>query len=182
MFLVWRNKKAEEKYANTFENDRLEKVEKIHYTIQEKYDREMRQENKHIEHSKLNEKDIVNITCPKTLYTLLETSNDPDSWLEMLLPSQRVSILEYRQQACLKREQEISKRICEEMQKLKLTQRKVTPVLKLLVLDNSCDSENIQEFSVWYPKEDDVSLLKEGCSFFAYNVLPGCAIIFFVIN
>ncbi|GJQ70783.1 Brca2 [Trypoxylus dichotomus] len=171
---VWRNTRAEEKYANSFENDRLEKIEKIHYSVHEKFQRDLCSDlkSKYIDQSTLNIGEILKITCPKTLYSLLESSNDPDSLMEVLLPSQRVSILEYRQQVCLQQEQEISKRISEEMEKLKLNKRKVTPILKLLVLDDCYKSEKPRQFCIWNPKEDDMSLLKEGFSISVYNVVP----------
>lgn len=181
---MWRNSKAEDKYASTFENERLGKIEKIHYSVHDKFERDLSSDvrNKYPERSKLTKMELLKITCPKTLYGLLESSNDPDSLMESLLPSQRVSILEYRQQICLQREQEITKLISDEMEKLKLSKRKVTPILKLLILDDCYESDKPRQFCIWNPKEDDISVLKEGFSLMAYNIVPRYEIIFLFLN
>lgn len=124
------------------------------------------------ENIKFSKSDIFKITCPKTLYGLVESSGDPESIMEILLPSQRVAILEYRQQIYMQQQQEMAKTVSDEMEKLKLNKRKVTPILKILVLDEMQVSDKPRQFCIWNPKEDDVSILKEGFSLKVYNVVP----------
>ncbi|KAK9744211.1 BRCA2, helical [Popillia japonica] len=153
---VWRNGKAEEKYANAFENNRLEKIENIQYSVQAKFERSQ----------------WLNTIKNGENIKFIESSGDPESIMEILLPSQRVAILEYRQQIYMQQQQEMAKTVSDEMEKLKLNKRKVTPILKILVLDEMQVSDKPRQFCIWNPKEDDVSILKEGFSLKVYNVVP----------
>ncbi|XP_022911876.2 breast cancer type 2 susceptibility protein homolog isoform X1 [Onthophagus taurus] len=171
---IWRNFKAEQKRIREFENDRLTKMEKVHYEVQKTHEFEKMQERKKncLQPSKISKGELLKITCPKTLLALLESANDPDAFLEYLSPSQRANILDYRQTVCMQTQQQLSKKIAEEMEKLKLTKRNVVAILKLLVLDATCGSNKPYQFCLWNPTEDDLGLLKECRVYYVYNILP----------
>lgn len=77
MLLVWRNKRAEEKRALEWENQKLKDVEMIRQKVQNDYEKEIRVGKDYLlsENGNRNVKDICS---PKLLYEMLENTNDPE--------------------------------------------------------------------------------------------------------
>lgn len=108
----------------------------------------------------------------ETLHEIIENSKDPDTIMEQLSSIQSAKLRQYQQNISIEKQSEISEKIKKEIDKLNMGKRKVTPVLKLLVLDENCDNSRPTVFSIWRATEDHMQMLKEGNTFLVFNVLP----------
>lgn len=83
-----------------------------------------------------------------------------------------MKVLDFQQEVNTKRQFELTTKMEAEISKLNSEKRNVTPVLKLLVLDEKCDENNATILNVWKPAEDLLEMLREGQTFLVYNVFP----------
>ncbi|RZC37249.1 breast cancer type 2 susceptibility protein -like [Asbolus verrucosus] len=95
-----------------------------------------------------------------------------ESLQEVLSPSQKNDIRNYQERLSCIQQQELNIRIQDNITKLQFTQRDVTPVQQLLVIDVLDAQEKACIFQIWKPSETHLELLKETAVFYVYNVLP----------
>lgn len=92
----------------------------------------------------------------------------------MLSPAQQKSALEYYQNKSLQIRNDIALEVSRQMEVLSLRKRKITRVLKLLVVDGSLTiGDKPHSFSIWNPTDDHIQMMRENNLFTVYNVIPG---------
>ena len=69
-------------------------------------------------------------------------------------------------------QQDISRKLKDNIDKRQIPKRDVTPVLQMLVIDILDPHEKTCTFHIWRPSNEHVEILKESSVFVAYNVLP----------
>ncbi|KAF2898879.1 hypothetical protein ILUMI_07307 [Ignelater luminosus] len=169
---VWRNKRAEEKRIQEWESQKLKDIEMIRQKVQNDYEKEIHVRKEDLPLLSNGNCNIKEIYSPKLLYQMLESTNDPEGLKSILSSSQISAAMEYRANMFNCRQQEITNRISEQINKLKCTQRDVVSILRLRIVDITESSSDSFFLSIWKPTEDHLQLLKEGCAFTVYNVLP----------
>ncbi|KAF5278315.1 hypothetical protein FQR65_LT03584 [Abscondita terminalis] len=162
---VWRNAKAEEKRAQAWEDEKTKELEVLQQRVREEYEKELRIKRD----TKVCSKNLSEINSAETLYTMMEASNDPDSFKERLTSSQLSSIQNYHHNVYIERNNEISTRMSKELKKLKKSDRCVHPLLKLLIVDRLRAGQP-RVLNIWKPTEEHMQLLKEGSNFSIYNI------------
>ena len=92
----------------------------------------------------------------------------------MLSLTQQQSALEYHQNKSLQIRNDMTLEISRQMEVLSLRKRKVTHVLKLLVVDASLTAgDKPHSFNIWNPTDDHIQMMRENALFTVYNVIPG---------
>ncbi|XP_072400013.1 uncharacterized protein [Diabrotica undecimpunctata] len=163
---VWRNKKAEERRAQAWENERYKKLELIEENIRNDYRSISNPE-------KFNKNcDISGINCPITLLEIIETSNDPETMEAKLSSSQKSSLLNYKQNLLQQKQQEMAAKLKNSAEKLKMSKRDVVAVMKLLVVDQKGSPTKTYNFYVWNATDNHLQLLKEESCLAVFNVYP----------
>ncbi|CAG9840292.1 unnamed protein product [Diabrotica balteata] len=163
---VWRNKKAEERRAQAWENERYKKLELIEENIRNDY-----RSISNLE--KFNKNcDISGINCPITLLEIIENSNDPETMEAKLTSSQKSSLLNYKQNLLQQKQQEMAAKLKNSAEKLKMSKRDVVAVMKMLVVDQKGSPTKTYNFYVWNATDNHLQLIKEESCLAVFNVYP----------
>lgn len=167
---MWRNKKANEKRERDFENERARKFEKLQDSVQrDLFEEELNEADSSTTlTTNNNNTNVTDITCPEMLYQLYRKSSDPDNFHELLTASQSTALADYHHNLSTKKQNEISRKIYENMENC---ERNVTPLLTLLVADVYRDSKKLYYFHVWKPTDGHLGLLKEGSIVNVYSLV-----------
>ncbi|KAJ3661217.1 hypothetical protein Zmor_005625 [Zophobas morio] len=168
---VWRNRKAEELRAQEWENKGRQEIEKLRETITKDYEMSLRTSRQNLSLNYSIDQ-IRNINCPETLFHLYQNNKDPEKFQEILSSSQKNSIVDYQQRILFMQQQDISRKLKDNIDKRQIPKRDVTPVLQMLVIDILDPHEKTCTFHIWRPSNEHVEILKESSVFVAYNVLP----------
>ncbi|XP_074028261.1 uncharacterized protein [Leptinotarsa decemlineata] len=170
---VWRNKKAEERRAQEWEMERCRKMDEIESGLMKELYNDFNQvSSSSKKENAVASLDLGKINCPEVLLNILENSNDPESLQEKLSSTQKTAIMEYKRNLFQQKQQEISSRMKQNAEKLKVATRDVVPLFKMLVVDINGSPTRAFSFTIWRPSESHFQILREGTSMIAYNVLP----------
>lgn len=191
MVAVWRNEKAELRKAQSWEAERLKRLEEIQYNVEKEFEKQLAEKQQRKSFLNVRKSEISSITSAETLHEMLIHSNDPDSIMvhiyfhfcaivaipfhnfkEMLSASQQLSVIEFRRRLSSEHQQNMSSKVKEAINKSKLVHREVVPILKLVVVDVTDYGEKDIVFNVWKPSDELLNILKEGYVFSVYNVIP----------
>lgn len=72
----------------------------------------------------------------------------------------------------MQQQQDFSAKLTKTLQDSKLTKREVIPILRVVLVDASVDSEEGIVLNIWRPAQEILELLKEGYLYSIYNVSP----------
>ncbi|KAB0795722.1 hypothetical protein PPYR_09783 [Photinus pyralis] len=163
---VWRNKKAEDRRMQEWENERLKMLESINRRVSDEFEKELKgaEAGCKVNYTKLSEVKSNEVLCQIAC-------NDPEILKESLSSSQLEGVLQFQQEISNQRRQEISTRVSNAVNKLTLSKRQVSSVLKTQVVDRIKETARTFTLNIWNPTEEHLQLLKEGSGFFVYNVI-----------
>ncbi|KAK5643053.1 hypothetical protein RI129_009220 [Pyrocoelia pectoralis] len=164
---VWRNRKAEDRRVQEWENERLKELELINRRVSDEFEEELKNADNY---RKVNYTRLSDVKSTEMLCQMLEVCNDPEDLKESLSSSQLESVAQFQQEIVHQRHQEMSSRMSKAVNSLKHNKRQVNSVLKTKVVDRIKESTRTFMFNIWNPTEEHLQLLKEGSSFYVYNI------------
>lgn len=165
---VWRNSKAEKYEAQNWEVDNFKTLDEIRSSVCQEFEKRETSTKKLVP-SSYNK--ISEINCPKTLYELLESSNDPDSLGAQLSVTQKETVRNYQQMLVDRKQREVEEIIRERIGKKNKGRRNVSAVLPATIFDCNDSSFKKYNFNIWAPKEGQVEQLREGIVVTMYNLV-----------
>lgn len=78
--VVWRNERSEQRKRNEWELKRGQLMEVIQQELENEYEKEMEERNVKWKSGKWTQKDLEGVSCPRSLYEMMESSMDPESF------------------------------------------------------------------------------------------------------
>ncbi|KAJ8966371.1 hypothetical protein NQ317_015943 [Molorchus minor] len=129
-------KKAEDRAVQQWENGRYKKLEEVEETIRNEFEISHKKQKSH----SIKQHSVSDSTSPEILCDMLADGEDSDYNMQDMSSTQLAAIIDYKDKAERRKQEEIAQKINETVNKLQLNKRHVYPMLKVQVIDVNSDS------------------------------------------
>ncbi|XP_071786452.1 uncharacterized protein [Asterias amurensis] len=178
---VFRGRRAEDKEAARFAQEKQRQMERLYSKIQNDYqenEKKTVKSNRRLMSSrKLTRSEVEKLYSGQEVYEALNNALDPGA-VEALLSERQVNVMhDYQRSLHEKKQSDLQgefKRAMEEQKQESHVERSVTPLLRLRVVDalrrRSAEECGTHQLTIWRPSDDVTQLLTEGKRFKIFNV------------